>query len=176
MNSTDTTVNPSSSMHPPALPHEQHFRGVENLVFEWARAIDENRVEAIADLMAPLGRYTVTSRFNNDRQLPMAVIDCHSAAQLRDRIKSMRIANIYEPHHYRHMISGVQIIGEEDGALAVRSNYLVVRTMELDGNMMIYSAGQCRDLVEITPAGARFRSRKYIYDSRVIETLMVIPL
>ena len=161
--------------------HEQHFRAVENLVYEWARAIDENRVEAIAELMTPQARYTVTSRFNHDRNLPMAVIDCHSAAQLRDRIKSMRIANIYEPHHYRHMLSGVQITGESSttsggGDLLVRSNYLVVRTMEMDGNMMIYSTGQCQDVVVITADGPRFKQRKFIYDSRVIETLMVIPL
>lgn len=163
-------------MSAPTMPHENHHRAVENLIFEWARAIDENRVEAICDLLTPQGRYTVTSRFNSDRQLPLAVIDCHSAAQLRDRIKSMRIANIYEPHHYRHMVSGVQIIGEEDGALSVRSNYLVVRTMDLDGNMKIYSTGQCLDLVEVTPQSVFFRSRKFIYDSRVIETLLVIPL
>jgi anthranilate 1,2-dioxygenase small subunit len=156
--------------------HEQHFRAIENLVYEWARAIDEDRVEAIADLMTPDARYTVTSRFNHDRNLPMAVIDCHSAAQLRDRIKSMRIANIYEPHHYRHILSGVQITGETGGNLIVRSNYLVVRTMAMDGNMMIYSTGQCQDVVEITTDGPRFKGRKFIYDSRVIETLMVIPL
>ena len=158
------------------MPYDHHHRAVENLIFEWARAIDENRVEAICELLTPQGRYTVTSRFNSDRQLPLAVIDCHSAAQLRDRIKSMRIANIYEPHHYRHMVSGVQIISEEDGALLVRSNYLVVRTMDLDGNMKIYSTGQCLDHVEVTPEGVFFRSRKFIYDSRVIETLLVIPL
>jgi anthranilate 1,2-dioxygenase small subunit len=156
--------------------HEQHFRAIENLVYEWARTIDEDRVEAIADLMTPYARYTVTSRFNHDRNLPMAVIDCHSAAQLRDRIKSMRIANIYEPHHYRHILSGVQITGETSGNLIVRSNYLVVRTMAMDGNMMIYSTGQCQDVVEITTDGPRFKGRKFIYDSRVIETLMVIPL
>ncbi len=156
--------------------HDQHFRAIENLVCEWARAIDEDRVEAIAELMTPDARYTVTSRFNHDRNLPMAVIDCHSAAQLRDRIKSMRIANIYEPHHYRHILSGVQILGEEGGDLLVRSNFLVVRTMEMDGNMMIYSTGQCQDVVTITADGPRFKQRKFIYDSRVIETLMVIPL
>ncbi len=159
-----------------ALPHEQYFRAVENLVYEWARLIDENRVEEVCDLMLADGRYTVTSRFNSDRGLPLAVIDCHSAAQMRDRIKSMRLANIYEPHHYRHTTSGVQIIGEESGLLVVRSNYLIVRTMDLDGDMMIYSTGQCRDLVDVSGDQARFRSRKIIYDSRVIETLMVIPL
>ena len=37
--------------------HEAHFRAVENLIYEWARAIDEDRVEAIAELLQPDGRY-----------------------------------------------------------------------------------------------------------------------
>jgi anthranilate 1,2-dioxygenase small subunit len=156
--------------------HDQHHRAVENLIYEWARAIDEDRVEAIAELLLPDGRYTVQSRFNHDRGLPMAIIDAHSAAQLRDRIKSMRVANIYEPHHYRHILSGVQIVGEADGVLQVRSNYLVVRTMSLDGDMAIFSTGQCQDEVVITPDGPRFKRRLFLYDSRIIETLLVIPL
>jgi anthranilate 1,2-dioxygenase small subunit len=156
--------------------HEQHFRAVENLIYEWARAIDEDRVEAIAEHLLPDGRYTVQSRFNHDRGLPMAIIDARSAAQLRDRIKSMRVANIYEPHHYRHILSGVQIVGEADGVLQVRSNYLVVRTMSLDGDMAIFSTGQCQDEVVIMPDGPRFKRRLFLYDSRIIETLLVIPL
>jgi anthranilate 1,2-dioxygenase small subunit len=156
--------------------HDTHFRAVENLIYEWARAIDEDRVEAIADLLVSEGRYTVKSRFNHDRDLPMAVIDSRSAAQLRDRIKSMRIANIYAPHHYRHIVSGVQIVGEDNGVLQVRSNYLVVRTMALDGDMKIFSTGQCQDEVVITPAGPQFKQRLFLYDSRIIETLLVIPI
>jgi anthranilate 1,2-dioxygenase small subunit len=158
------------------LLKEEHFRAVENLVYEWARAIDEDRVEAICDLLAPEGRYTIKSRFNADRNLPVSLIDAHSAAQLRDRIKSMRIANVYEPHHYRHIVSGVQVVGEQDGALQVRSNFLVVRTMDLDGDMKIFASGQCRDLVEIRGGRPRFRSRMFVLDSRVVETLLVIPL
>ncbi len=155
---------------------DTHHRAVENLIYEWARAIDENRVEDIAALLTADGRYRVASRFNADRGLPLAVIDCQSPAQLRDRIKSMRIANIYEPHHYRHIISGVQIIGEQDGVLEVRSNYLVVRTMDHDGTMTVFSTGQCRDRVVMGAAGPRFAQREIIYDSRAIETLLVIPL
>jgi anthranilate 1,2-dioxygenase small subunit len=156
--------------------HDTHIRAVENLIYEWARAIDEDRVEAIADLMLSDGRYSVKSRFNHDRDLPMSIIDSHSAAQLRDRIKSMRIANIYEPHHYRHILSGVQIVGQHDGVLHVRSNYLVIRTMALDGDMKIFSTGQCHDEVVITSAGPQFKRRLFLYDSRIIETLLVIPL
>lgn len=158
------------------LLHEQHFRAVENLVHEWARAIDENRVEAICDLMAPDGRYTVQSRFNADRKLPHALMDAHSAAQLRDRIKSMRLANIYEPQHYRHLLSGVQIVGGEGTRLEVRSSFLVVRTLDLDGDMKVFAAGQCEDVVDVSDAEPVFRSRHFKLDSRVVETLMVIPL
>lgn len=159
-----------------ALPFEQHHRAVENLVHEWARAIDEDRVEAICDLMLPEGRYTVQSRFNADRNLPHALIDAHSAAQLRDRIRSMRLANIYEPQHYRHLVSGVQIVGGEEQALAVRSSFVVVRTMDLDGDMKLFAAGQCEDVVDATGAAPLFRRRHLKLDSRVVETLMVIPL
>jgi anthranilate 1,2-dioxygenase small subunit len=159
------------------LLHAQHFRAVENLVFEWARAIDENRVEDICALLAPEGRYTVQSRFNADRKLPHALMDAHSPAQLRDRIRSMRLANIYEPQHYRHLVSGVQIVGG-DGAsgLQVRSNFVVVRTMDLDGDMKLFAAGQCEDVVDVRGDEPRFARRHFKLDSRLVETLMVIPL
>jgi anthranilate 1,2-dioxygenase small subunit len=160
-----------------ALLHEPHFRAVENLLFEWARAIDENRVEDICALLAPQGRYTVQSRFNADRGLPHALMDAHSPAQLRDRIKSMRLANIYEPQHYRHIVSGVQIVGgDAQGGLQVRSNFLVVRTMDLDGDMKLFATGQCEDRVDVTGAQPLFAHRHFKLDSRLVETLMVIPL
>lgn len=155
---------------------ESHFRAVENLVYEWARAIDEDRVEAICELLAPDGRYTVQSRFNADRGLPHALIDARSAAQLRDRIKSMRLANIYEPHHYRHIVSGVQIVGGEGSRVQVRSNFLVVRTMDLDGDMKLFATGCCEDVVDVGGAQPLFASRHFKLDSRVVETLLVIPL
>jgi anthranilate 1,2-dioxygenase small subunit len=158
------------------LLHEQHFRAVENLLHEWARCIDENRVEAVAELLLPEGRYTVQSRFNADRGLPHALMDARSAAQLRDRIQSMRLANIYEPQHYRHILSGVQIVGGEAGALQVRSSFLVVRTLDLDGDMKLFAAGQCDDVVDVTGPEPLFRARHFKLDSRVVETLMVIPL
>jgi anthranilate 1,2-dioxygenase small subunit len=158
------------------LHHEQHFRAVENLVYEWARAIDENRVEDICELLAPEGRYRVQSRFNADRGLPHALMDAHSAAQLRDRIKSMRQANIYEPQHYRHLVSGVQIVGGDAGLLQVRSSFLVIRTLDLDGDMKVFAAGQCDDVVDVSGPQPLFRARHFKLDSRVVETLMVIPL
>jgi len=156
--------------------NETDYRLVEQLIFEWARRIDENRVEEIADLLIPNGRYTVQSRFNLDRNLPHCSIDCHSPAQLRDRILSMRIANIYEPHHYRHMISGVQILKKENNLLEVVSNFSIIRTMELDGQIQIIFTGQARDEISIDQQTILFKRRHLVFDSRAIETLLVIPI
>jgi len=157
-------------------PDGAALRAIENLLHEWARAIDEDRVEAAAALLTEDGEYKVVSRFNSDRGLPLALIHCRTAAQLRDRIASMRVANIYEKHFYRHLISGVQVIGEMDGAYEVRANYAVIRIMEHDGAMALFSTGQYRDSVVLEAAGARFRRRHVLYDSRAIDTCLVIPL
>jgi anthranilate 1,2-dioxygenase small subunit len=157
--------------------HRQHIDTVSYLLAEWAHAIDQDRVEAIATLMLPEGRYTVTSRFNHDRGLPMAIIDARSAAQLRDRIKSMRLANIYQPQSYRHVVSAIQVLGQnETGLLQVRSSFAVVRTLELLGDSMLFASGECHDLIDLGGAEPRFAERRMVYDSRAVETLMVIPI
>jgi anthranilate 1,2-dioxygenase small subunit len=157
--------------------HRQHADTVAYLLAEWAHAIDQNRVEDIAALMRPDGRYTVISRFNQDRGLPLAIIDAHSAAQLRDRIKSMRLANIYQPQHYRHLVSGIQVIGQEtSGLLQVRSSFMVVRTLELTGDSILFASGECHDLIDLQGGEPRFAQRRMVYDSRAVETLMVIPI
>ena len=156
---------------------ENHYRPVEQLIYNWARTIDEDRVEQITDFMQESGRYRVKSRFNHDRELPLAVIDCKGVAQLRDRILSMRNANIYQPHHYRHMISCIQILSEpEPNVFEVRSNFLITRTMDLSGDMKIFASGQTQDLISFQSSAPQFKDRLFLYDSRVVETLMIIPL
>jgi anthranilate 1,2-dioxygenase small subunit len=70
----------------------------------------------------------------------------------------------------------VQIVGGTDTLLEVRSNFLVVRTLDLDGDMKLFAAGQCDDVVDVNSSEPLFRSRHIKLDSRVVETLMVIPL
>lgn len=149
---------------------------IDAIIHEWARALDEDRAEDAAALLAEDGEYKVASRFNLDRGLPLAVIHCKSRAQLRDRIRSMRVANVYEPHHYRHLVTNVQVIATAAPVYEVRSNYAVIRTMEHDGTMTIFSAGQYRDSIALDHGTAQFLRRHVIYDSRGIETLLVIPL
>jgi anthranilate 1,2-dioxygenase small subunit len=155
---------------------EAERRAIENLVYEWARTVDENRLEDLAALLTEDGEYKVASRYNLDRGLPLAVIHTRSRAQLRDRITSLRVANNYEAHCYRHLVSGVQVVGEEAGACEVRSNYAVIRIMEHDGASSIFSTGQYRDSVVFENGTPRFKRRHVVFDSKAIDTLLVYPL
>ena len=160
-----------------ATLHDTPHRAIENLLYEWARTIDEDRLEQLAGLMLPSATYKVTSRFNADRGLPSAVIDCRSSDQLQDRITSMRVANVYEKHFYRHVVSGVQVVGGSEAAgWDVRANYLVVKTMEHDGSITVFSSGQYRDRVVLDGGEPKFASRLVVYDSRMIDTVLVTPI
>ncbi len=66
--------------------------------------------------------------------------------------------------------------GVEAGVHEVRSNYAVIRTMEHDGSMAVFSAGQCRDRIVFDAGEARFLARHILFDSKAIDTLLVIPL
>lgn len=149
---------------------------IEQLHYEWARSIDEGRYEDLFALLTEDAEYKVISRFNVDRGLPLAIIHTRTRAQLKDRIASLRVANIYETHHYRHLVTGVQVVGATDRGHEVRANYSVVRTMEHDGSMAVFSAGQYRDEVVFEGDTPRLRRRHVVFDSRAIDTLLVIPL
>ena len=130
--------------------------------------IDDNASRHLR-LMRRKAAYAAVPR-QCDRDLPHSLMDAHSAAQLRDRIRSMRLANIYEPQHYRHLVSGVQIVGGEGTQVQVRSSFAIVRTLDLDGDMKLFAAGECEDRIEVGGGEPRFTSRHFKLDSRVVET------
>ena len=93
---------------------------------------------------------------------------------LRDRIASLRHANIYEPQRYRHMVSAVLI--ETVSASEVRSvaNFLVARIMQ-SGDTLLFASGQYRDRIVLAPE-PRYAERVVVCDSQKFDTLLAIPL
>jgi anthranilate 1,2-dioxygenase small subunit len=157
-----------------ALP-EATRRLIEDTIFAVARAIDDNRLEAFPDFFSADGVYKVASRFNVDGGFPFAQINCAGHGMIVDRIVSLRNANLFAQHRYRHVISGIHIISRDDGSFHVRSSYLVVRTTE-DGYSLLFSSGEYRDRITIDNGRALFRERIVVFDAKGIETALSIPL
>ena len=94
---------------------------------------------------------------------------------LRDRIMALREANIYEDHRYRHILSTTLIKRVEDDTIYAETAYQVTRIMR-DGSAMIFSTGCYYDRILEEDGALKFAERLVVFDSRGIDTLLVIPL
>jgi 3-phenylpropionate/cinnamic acid dioxygenase small subunit len=142
---------------------------------EYARAIDDDRLEDWPDFFAEPCLYTITSADNHRQGLPLGVVYADGKAMLRDRITALRRANIYERQSYRHVVGLPAILGEEDGALRAETPFLVVRVMR-DGRMDLFATGRYVDVLVEEAGALRFRERLVVCDGNRIDTLLAIPL
>ncbi len=108
------------------------------------RRLDEDRLEDWPALFVEDCLYEIIAKENEDAGLPAPLIRCDSAAMLRDRVVSLRHANIYEKPHYRHMLSGTRWRHVDDGTVAMRASYVVVNTSQA-GDTIVYQAGRYED-------------------------------
>jgi 3-phenylpropionate/cinnamic acid dioxygenase small subunit len=92
---------------------------------------------------------------------------------MRDRVQSLRHANIYEPQRYRHIVSSV--LAEKISATEARSsaNFLVIRIMQ-DGATVVFASGRYQDRIALPEM--KYDERVVICDSRRFDTLLAIPL
>ncbi len=165
---TDTSIDLASLA-------ELHPR-IEVLQQAYADCIDEERYDQWPDLFTDRCLYQIISRDNHRRQMPFGLLYCDSRGMLRDRIASMRSANIYEPHTYRHVLGRSIVTGRtEDGSVDTRTSYLVVRIMH-DGAQEIFSTGVYLDRIVAIDDRLRFSQRIVVCDASRIDALLVVPL
>jgi 3-phenylpropionate/cinnamic acid dioxygenase small subunit len=148
---------------------------VTRLNAEYARAIDDDRLEDWPDFFAEACLYTITSVDNYRQGLPVGVIYADSKGMLKDRVAALREANVYERQSYRHLIGLPALLGERDGYQLVETPFLVARIMR-DGTTSIFATGRYVDALVEEAGALRFRERVVVCDSSRIDTLLAIPL
>ena len=146
---------------------------VERLHARYAHALDSDQLEDWPNFFTKNGRYRIATAENEARGLPLPVLSAEGRAMMRDRVQSLRHANIYEPQRYRHMVCGVLL--EKSSAHEVKSsaNFLVVRIMQ-DGAALLFASGRYLDRIRLPEM--QFEERVVVCDSRRFDTLLAIPL
>jgi len=155
--------------------HIERQLAVLDLNARYAEAIDEGRFEEWPDFFVEDGKYRVTTAENVEQNLPLSLIYATSRAMLRDRVKALREANIYEAQRYRHLLGPARIESAEGGLVRVRTSFMVARVMHT-GETTLFATGSYRDRIMLAGEGARFAERTVVLDSRQIDTLLAIPL
>src|SRR3979490_524704 len=103
----------------------EHTIRIADLNARYVDTIDADRLEAWPDFFLDDARYRVTTAENVAQGLPLSMIYAASRAMLRDRVKALREANVYEGQRYRHVLGAPLLAGVENGALLARTNFMV---------------------------------------------------
>ncbi len=153
-----------------------YLPAVQDLIHRYVHMVDDDKLEALPDLFVEQASYRIISRRSHEQGQVIGILQCDSRAMIRDRIASMRRANIFEPHRYRHMVSATLIEAlDADGTLHVATNYYVTRIME-GGSFELFSTGVYRDTIVQQDGEWLFRERLVVCDSTRIDSLLVIPI
>jgi anthranilate 1,2-dioxygenase small subunit len=151
------------------------WHDLHRLQDRYISVIDSDRLEEWPNLFTENGIYEIVPKENVDQGLAIGIMHCFGRPMMRDRIVSLRKANVFEPHTYRHMTSGLQFIQINVDTVEMQSNYVVVQTLT-DGESRLYQAGRYQDRVVRTPDGWRYERKRAIYDSSRVQTLLVTPV
>jgi anthranilate 1,2-dioxygenase small subunit len=149
--------------------------GVQDLIGEYAERIDEDRLEEWPELFADPCRYLVISRSNHEAGMRQGVMYAASRGMLLDRVFSIRRANLFEPHRYRHVIGPIRVKGMDGNIAVVHSHFIVARIMH-DGVTSLFATGRYLDRIDTSGRAYRFQERLVVLDSDKIDTLLAIPL
>src|SRR6266540_1025541 len=112
------------------------------------------------------------ARENYERGMPAGFLYCSGRGMLHDRVLALRRANIYEPHYYRHMVSGTRLVRQESPGWRFHTNFQVIRTMKT-GEMAVFAVGLFDDLNVASETQVLFKAKTVVCDSSRIDTLLV---
>ena len=137
--------------------------------------LDNDRLEEWPDLFTddlPLRNRPARERCQRTSDRPHPLREQAYAAQPHH---SLRQANIYEAHGYRHMTSGLTLRRIDADTVESESSYVVIQT-RTEGDSFVFQAGQYVDRVVRTPDGWRYASKRVIYDTSRVQTLLATPI
>jgi 3-phenylpropionate/cinnamic acid dioxygenase small subunit len=149
-------------------------RQIEALHSRYAHALDADKLEEWPGFFTENGVYRITTAENEERGLPLPVLYAEGRGMLRDRVASLRNANIYEPQRYRHIVSSILIEEIDNETVKSTANFLVVRIMQ-DGQTLLFASGRYVDRIVLAPQPL-YAERVVVCDSRRFDTLLAIPL
>jgi len=149
---------------------------IADLQDRYIETLDADRLEDWPNMFVEDCLYEIIPKENEDLGFPAPVMRCDNQRMLRDRVISLRNANIYQKPVYRHFLSAMRWSSDENNAYLVTTNYMVINTNQI-GQSFVYQTGIYRDVIVLGEAGdMKFKSKRVIYDTSRVQTLLAIPI
>lgn len=157
-----------------------------DLLAQYVRVVDDPaRIEEWPELFSEESEYMVITRENFARGLPIAVIRDDSKDRILDRVTIIRefwgAGGRAEDRHYndawpRHIVGPVWVEFAESGEARLGANFAVYQTFQVDVAPRLLAVGEYQDVVEFSGSTPKFKSKKVILDTSVLQDVFVYPL
>src|SRR5215468_508554 len=108
---------------------------ITRLMTDYSAVIDNDRLELWPDFFIQNCFYSVIGRLDHEAGRLAGFMYCDNRDMLLDRIRSLRSANVFQPHRYRHIISPPRILAVNGDLVRSETNYVLIRTSLPDGAM-----------------------------------------
>jgi anthranilate 1,2-dioxygenase small subunit len=151
------------------------FRLIAQAKAEYVRCIDDGDLAQWPDFFVDECLYKVTTADNYKRGLEAGLIYAASRGMLVDRVASLRDANIYERHSYRHLLGQPYIVAVKEGEARSETAFMVARIMR-DGSTGLFVTGRYLDVYALGAGTVKLKERVVVCDSSRIDTLLALPL
>lgn len=148
---------------------------IQMLLDHYIAVIDNDRLEEWPSLFVEDCLYEIIPRENEDAGLPAPVMRCENQRMLRDRVVSLRNANIFAPQAYRHFLSGLVVESSDEESVAFSCNYLVINSNQM-GQSLVYQTGRYSSCMVRRDGAWRFASMRCIFETSRVQTLLALPI
>jgi salicylate 5-hydroxylase small subunit len=148
---------------------------IDQLNAAYAAALDERRFDDWPQFFLEDARYTVQSRENFDRKLPLALIALESQGMMKDRVYGITQTIYHGPYYTRHVVSPALLLEDNGDRIRAQAHYAVFRTRPGDASE-VYNVGRYIDELKRTPTGLKLASRTCVYDSEMVLNSLIYPI
>lgn len=145
------------------------------LIETYGRLLDEDRLEDWLDLFAETCRYEIVSRENRAQNLPLSLMLCDNKDMLRDRIHSLRHANIFNIHRDCHVVGLVRVEAGQGGQISATAAYSLFQSNQ-DGETRLFSVGRYHFELLASEGGMLIETATVVVDTGTILTLLATPI
>src|SRR5438874_5906754 len=98
--------------------------GARSLLAAYTYALDEGPLKDWPAFFTEPCLYRITTRQNEERDMPLSIMLCDNQAMLYDRVEAVEKANIFEPHYYRHVLSDSRLLRSSAAAILMETSFI----------------------------------------------------
>jgi anthranilate 1,2-dioxygenase small subunit len=164
-------------MHDPRIEDLLLRAEIETFNARYCALLDRQDLMAWVDCFTEDAFYSVISRENFERGLPVGLIYCEGRGMIHDRAFALLKTAMFGPRYLRHMVANLIVMpAGSDSTIHARANYVVFEVLTDRPEARLHQIGEYHDIFRRVGGQVKLQERRCVYDNLLIPTALCIPV